>query len=195
MLKHISDWITCRLTGYIHHDEYLQTALSYGVNMAIYTIFSTMGLLGIGWLMRAPITTLVIVGVCYCNQTIGGGFHAKTHLKCFLTMTLFLVCGILLCTQDISEGVLCFIGLLSLFCLFFRPVVLHPRRSFLKDKLPVFAKRSRLFAALEGIILFSLFSFGINLRPFAIALLFSAISRIAAYFSDGAIIYTKQKTK
>lgn len=194
MLKYISDKITYKLAKYTHGDEYRQTALLYGINMAAYTIFSTLGLLGVGWLLKAPFASMIIIAVYYFNQTVGGGFHANTHKKCFLTMTLFLVAGVLLCKLNIPESVLCIVGLFSLCCLFFHPVILHPKRRYLKDKLLVFVKRSRILVVFECTVLLVFFFFGVDICPYAMALLFSATSRIAAYFSKDTVSYSRKKS-
>ena len=60
----------------------------YGFDIAIYTFLSTLGLFFIGWMAGRPIETTLLIFVYYINQSFGGGFHASSHLMCFLTMVL-----------------------------------------------------------------------------------------------------------
>ena len=162
----------------------MQSALSYGVDMALYTILSTAGLLLICLLMNSLIFGIVIIATCYLNQTIGGGYHASTHARCFLSMALFLVLGIVFCKLNIPELALYSMGTISIVVLFMQPVVLHPNRSFLKNRLPFFTKRSRCIIAFELLIIFVFAITGSQLlNAFIIALVLSAISRIAAKHS------------
>lgn len=65
---------------------------AYGLDAILYTMISTLGLVLIGVVMRSTTEALVIIGMFYINQTLGGGFHASTHLRCFLTMAVGLLC-------------------------------------------------------------------------------------------------------
>lgn len=58
----------------------------YGFDIAIYTFLSTLGLFFIGWMAGRPNETTLLIFVYYINQSFGGGFHASSHLMCFLTM-------------------------------------------------------------------------------------------------------------
>lgn len=58
----------------------------YGVDLAIYTILSTLGLLLIGWIGGYPIESAILIALYYALQSTGGGFHASTHLRCFISM-------------------------------------------------------------------------------------------------------------
>ena len=59
---------------------------AYGLDAILYTMISTLGLVLIGVVMRSTTEALVIIGMFYINQTLCGGFHASTHLRCFLTI-------------------------------------------------------------------------------------------------------------
>ena len=81
----------------------------YGFDIAIYTFLSTLGLFFIGWMAGRPIETTLLIFLYYINQSFGGGFHASSHLMCFLTMVLICtpftghpVEGVLLCGTHMS---------------------------------------------------------------------------------------------
>lgn len=69
----------------------------YGINALTYTLISTLLLISFGACTNKLLSTTIIIAVFYVNQTIGGGYHASSHLRCFLTMFvgLFLVLFIL----------------------------------------------------------------------------------------------------
>ena len=68
----------------------------YGIELFLHTLFSTLGLLIISALLHRPIEGSIIIALYYTNQTIGGGFHASAHTRCFLTMSVGLVLALLL---------------------------------------------------------------------------------------------------
>lgn len=68
--------------GYIPEDE--RDIFLYGFDITIYTIWSTIVLLLIGLLLCQFSATVVIIVGFYTFQSVGGGYHAKTHLKCLL---------------------------------------------------------------------------------------------------------------
>ena len=67
-------------------DEKQREICEYGCELWLYTILSTLGLFMIGLFAKAPIEAIVIISIFYVCQSIGGGFHASTHIKCFFTM-------------------------------------------------------------------------------------------------------------
>ena len=58
----------------------------YGIDVVVYTVLSTLGLLLIGLCWGRLSETALIVGIYYLNQTIGGGYHARSHIGCFLSI-------------------------------------------------------------------------------------------------------------
>ena len=65
----------------------------YGIDMALYTIFSTLVLILIGCIFGKTIDTMILITIYYLNQTVGGGYHASTHWKCLVSMII----GLLFC--------------------------------------------------------------------------------------------------
>lgn len=65
--------------------------LIYGLDMFLYTLGSLSALFILGTILGHGSPSAVIILVAVSFQGFAGGFHAKTHLRCFITM----VCGLL----------------------------------------------------------------------------------------------------
>ena len=179
VLHSVGDWIKKKLQKYVPEEERMQSALSYGVDMALYTLFSTIGLLLIAAVLNSFITGLILIAVFYLNQTIGGGYHANSYLKCFLCMSMILLSGIAFGKLNLPNFILYILGLASGTALWIKPVVLHPNRAHLKNRLPYFIKRSRCIIAMEMMLGAILIIVGFRYAGvYVIAMFFSAVSRI-----------------
>lgn len=118
--------------GFINSDE--QDIYAYGFDIVSYTIWSTAVLLIIGLIFRKIWDTVVIVAIFYTFQCMGGGYHAKTHLKCLLTMVLSLTGSLIFCYLKIDTVILwSMIGLGTILLLAF-PLVLHPNKAYLEER-------------------------------------------------------------
>lgn len=53
----------------------------YGLDIFLYTILSTVGLLLIGYVSHHFYESVLLIILFYTNQTYGGGFHASSHTK------------------------------------------------------------------------------------------------------------------
>ena len=154
-------------------------AYIYGFDIAIYTFLSTLGLFFIGWMAGRPIETTLLIFLYYINQSFGGGFHASSHLMCFLTMVLgellFFVSFLLPYSLLACIG----ISVISLLFMWTHPLVLHPNKSYLKKKAPQLIKRSRQILLLETTLLvaFILLNIPDIIQTGSLALLLSTISR------------------
>jgi accessory gene regulator B len=73
---------------------------AYGMELQVYYILHAVLLLGIALVFGRGLETALLLFFFGMVQSNGGGYHAETHLKCFLIM---------------ATGVLAFIGLLPLF--------------------------------------------------------------------------------
>ena len=151
----------------------------YGFDIAIYTFLSTLGLFFIGWMAGRPIETTLLIFVYYINQSFGGGFHASSHLMCFLTMVLgellFLISFLLPYSLLACIG----ISVISLLFMWLHPLVLHPNKRYLKKKAPQLIKRSHQILLIETVLLvtFILLILPDIIQSGSLALLLSAISR------------------
>ena len=154
----------------------------YGFDAALCTTLSTLGLVLIGCLFGRIIETLIMIALFYTNQTLGGGFHAKTHESCFLTMAIGLL-GCLLSLSVAYQPVICGIaGAGSLFLLFYFPLVLHPNKAYLYRQKERLVKRSRIEIAVQAVVLIGLFTWGkpVYIQTVCASLCVCAVSRLTA---------------
>lgn len=162
----------------------------YGFDIAIYTFFSTLGLFFIGWMAGRPIETTLLIFLYYINQSFGGGFHASSHLMCFLTMVLGEL--LFLASFLLPYSLLTCIGIsvISLLFMWMHPLVLHPNKSYLKKKAPQLIKHSRQILLVEIALLigFILLNVPVIMQTISLTLLLSAISRSVPIFNHTGII-------
>ncbi len=155
----------------------------YGFDIAIYTLVSTLGLILIGFLIGYPIEVLVMISLFYVNQTLGGGFHASSHLSCFLVMCAGLIVFVILLFAPLPKVFSAILGICSLAVLFSHPLILHKNKQFLASKSPLFIKRSRIAICIQFVLFVLLLTLSDvhYVQTFAIAFALCAVSRIAAY--------------
>lgn len=162
----------------------------YGFDIAIYTFLSTLGLFFIGWMAGRPIETTLLIFLYYINQSFGGGFHASSHLMCFLTMVLGEL--LFLASFLLPYSLLTCIGIsvISLLFMWMHPLVLHPNKSYLKKKAPQLIKHSRQILLVEIALLigFILLNVPVIMQAISLTLLLSAISRSVPIFNHTGII-------
>ena len=162
----------------------------YGFDIAIYTFLSTFGLFLIGWIADRPIETALLIFLYYTNQSSGGGFHASSHLMCFLTMVLgellFLASFLLPYSPFTCSG----ISVISLLFMWTHPLVLHPNKSYLKKKAPQLIKHSRqiLLVEIALLIVFILLNVPAIIQTISLTLLLSAISRSVPILKHTGIV-------
>ena len=130
---------------------------SYGIELALHTFLSTAGLLIIGALMHHLLEAAVIISIYYANQTIGGGFHAKSHLMCFTVMAVVLVSCIVLINLPLPNYLVYSAAVTSCGYLWFHPVCLHRNKMYLLLRIRLLKTRSRvtilLLVMASGILL------------------------------------------
>ena len=191
-MRHISEYIV-RLfekRGVICASAEEREVYIYGFDIAIYTFLSTLGLFFIGWMAGRPIETTLLIFVYYINQSFGGGFHASSHLMCFLTMVLgellFLISFLLPYSLLACIG----ISVISLLFMWLHPLVLHPNKRYLKKKAPQLIKRSHQILLIETVLLvtFILLNIPDIIQTGSLALLLSAISRSVPIFKHTGIV-------
>ena len=146
----------------------------YGVDAALYTIISTAGLILIGSLLGRVLETILIIAVFYTNQTIGGGFHASTHMRCFIVMSF----GLLNCQPSyIGIGAIA-AGAGTLLLAF--PLKLHRNKAYLASKSAELRRRSRVVVCIELFVFVALGYLGTAniLYAYALGMAVSAVSRL-----------------
>ena len=103
----------------------------YAINLLLYTVVSTLGLIAISATLGKTTEGIIIILIYYVNQTLGGGFHASTHLRCFFTMAILLLAGLLALELHPSRTLLKAIVLIAGIVLFIFPLILHQNKSYL----------------------------------------------------------------
>ena len=154
----------------------------YGFSQLIYTFISTTALILIGLFFHRPLETIVLISLFYTNQTVGGGFHANSHLTCFLCMSVGLLIYLLSFRFPCSQGTLTFLFVVSFLALFLRPLVLHKNKLFLAEQSAKFIKKSRLALWVELLVfvLFFILQKPSLIHAFSLSMVLSSCSRIAA---------------
>lgn len=156
----------------------------YALELAIYTFMSTLAIMCFGLLVGHLLDVLIATAVFYTNQTTGGGYHADTHLNCFVSMLLGLCASLFLSVHFHTVSfVLC---ISSLIIMFFLPVVLHPNKKYLENKTPSLIKRARFVYAGECVILLTVFLLHMSTFDVGIfsGLIWSAVSRILGVYQQ-----------
>ena len=160
----------------------------YGFDITIYTIWSTAALLLLGLLLRQFLPAVILVFGFYTFQTTGGGYHAKTHLRCFLTMAIGLLAGlsaVFIKDHHIPLWILLGIGALLLLLV---PLVLHPNKTYLETERKRLTIKSIVvtFSVLTCVVVLNVF-WGRMLYAFSAVFFLAGISRLAgkiAYSSN-----------
>lgn len=147
----------------------------------LYTIISTAGLLLVGHICNRLIESVVIVGIYYTNQTIGGGFHARTHIRCFLVMILCLTIALLISSLSIAKPGLVFLCLFSAITLIKHPLVLHDNKKYLLVHRRKLVSRSIISVSILSMVAILLLQWRYA-SSITIGLGWSAISGISAYW-------------
>jgi len=169
-------------------DVELSEIYLYGAKTAIYTLVSTAGLLIIGCFFRRAIETILIIVFVYINQTLGGGFHAKTHIRCFLTMMIGLITALLALHLTIPISLVYGSLIVSIILLLNIPLVLHTHKKYLEVESEALIKRSRISTAIQGLVVVVLLCANANAYSFAcyLGIMLSAVSRWIGYFHSRA---------
>lgn len=191
MMQRLAIWIVGMLEkkGALHSDISRETYI-YGFDIAIYTFLSTFGLFLIGWIAGRPLETALLIFLYYTNQSSGGGFHASSHLMCFLMMVLgellFLISFLLPYSPFTCSG----ISVISLLFMWMHPLVLHTNKSYLKKKAQQLIKHSRQILLVEIVLLivFILLNVPAIIQTISLTLLLSAISRSVPILKHTGIV-------
>ena len=175
-----SSLVRCISTGHSEEEVIVST---YGLELLMSTVLNTIGLIGLGLIFHCPAETIIIIGLFYINQTIGGGFHASTHMKCFVTMAAGLAVALLIISHVKAIWVFEALAIISTVVMITFPVVLHHNKQHLQTRRQRARIYSRIVSFVQLIIFTGLLVFVENasrlISSFAIAMFVSAISRIA----------------
>lgn len=181
MLMKASEWLVSVLFPDLQ-DNHQRIACSYGCELWLYTFISTIGLLLIGLLMQSFFESAIIITIFYICQSNGGGFHASSHIRCFITMSIGLFAGLIMLYMPISQVYLLYMGMVSILILLAVPIRLHPYKQYLKSNKRILCIRSYAVTAVIALCVFALFLVdgGSLFGAGCIGILLSALSRIFA---------------
>lgn len=162
------------------YDEKQREICEYGCELWLYTILSTLGLFIIGLIAKAPIEAIIIISIFYVCQSNGGGFHASTHIKCFLTMACGLGLGISIINFFDIHSVFYSLWFVPFIILFAFPLCLHSNKQYLQCQSQQLAKKSRITTLVLLLIsfIFKFLNYDMIYASLYIGVFLSAISRI-----------------
>ena len=155
---------------------------AYGIDVFLYTVISTAGLMLLGWACGRHKQTAILILVYYLNQSSGGGYHADSHTKCFITMILGLFISIgAFSVLNLDCWINCTIALFAVSCLWVLPVVIHPNKEYLHGKKRSISVRSRIVSALSFAFAVSISFYDYKLGEAAVmGMTMAMTSRVAA---------------
>ena len=119
MLMKAAQWLVDSLFSDFSNADQRITCI-YGCELWLYTILSTLGLLTLGVFLQSFWEAVIIIFIFYTCQSTGGGFHASSHMRCFLTMAIGLLTGLLLMKVPVFQCAyrICVYFLSSRYCCF-----------------------------------------------------------------------------
>lgn len=181
MLMKIAQWVTAAILPDLQ-DEQQRLLCEYGCELWLYTVSSTLGLFFIGVLLGAPLETMMMIAIFYLCQSNGGGYHANTHMKCFLTMACGLFIGLLIIRIPGADPLFIVVYAVSILILLAFPLYLHPNKRYLKDGSQRLKLRSWLVTVgiAIGIVGLRISEGGSLYHAGCIAVFLSAVSRLIA---------------
>lgn len=180
MLTKMAQWLTAYVVS-DSQDEEQRAVCEYGCELWLYTIISTIGLLIIGVVFGSAIEAGVMITIFYLCQSCGGGYHANTHTKCFVTMAVGLIFGLTMLGLPMSSVPYILILISSMIVLLIFPLQLHPNKQYLVGQSRKLSKRSRIVTI--GIVLtIAVMEFFVPrgiIHSGCVAMMMSAISRVS----------------
>ena len=178
-----NDYLIKLLTKDLELTREQRDVISYGLEAFLYTVISTAVLILYGVIWGQVKTTIILIGVFYTNQTIGGGFHAKSHVKCILTMLFGLSFALAILRINGTHPLFYrSIGFIGCILLLFFPLVLHKNKRYLEPRRYYLKNRSIIVTVIEAIMLATTSFYDIALCNAAlIGLFLSGISRFVGY--------------
>lgn len=157
--------------------------LAYGLDLFIYTVLSTIGLLLTGVLFSRFFESIIIILVYYINQTLGGGFHATSHMRCFLVMIIGELVSFAILHILNFFPISTVLSAASLFALWRYPLVLHPNKRYLGHKASAFIRRSRKWIMVQTLAFTTAVGMDVPqnyINAISVAFLIASFSRIVA---------------
>ena len=155
---------------------------AYGLELFLYSIISTLGLIFIGIALNSTLKCLIVILVFYTCQSFGGGKHANSHIRCFGVMATFMLATLLICLLSIPLWLSTVSAICSLAYLLKRPLVLHPNKEYLFCNKKSMEVKSRLCTLCLALFFCIICIARWNLcAAYSIALVNAAVSRCLGY--------------
>lgn len=182
MICYLANKCLAFLTRRINLDSTKGEVYLYGLELFLHTLLSTIGLLVISILFRKFFEGSIIIAIYYSNQTIGGGFHASTHWRCFLTMAIGLTCCLCTFWLPYSLPVYLVLAAIALALMMGCPLVLHKNKVYLAARQKELRKRSRIALLVQAACLAVVILCGDDafIQAFCVALVGCGVSRLTA---------------
>ena len=121
----------------------------YGFDLLAFSIVNIVLLLSLGFII-GKVNVVMFILLCYIPlQSLGGGYHAKTHTRCSLIM-IFEMAIAIAAVEFLKPYILYCCACLSMACIFILAPVQHPNAPFG----PVFEKKMKRFVRRFGVIIF-----------------------------------------
>ncbi len=151
MIAYYAKKLTGLLERFVPMNDEERTVYTYAFDIALYTVLSTTALLIIGIICGQLVHTVICIALFYINQSVGGGYHASTHGKCFMTMAIGLLIYLITFMIEIPVELYIVGGGISLLFLIQTPLVLHKNKQYLLKHEQQLKFKSRLFIVIQAI--------------------------------------------
>ena len=164
----------------------------YGVDLGGHSIMRTKGLLLIGWIGGHPIESTILIALYYALQSTGGGFHASTHLRCFISMAVGMILFLFSLRFHHFLPPCLGLALIASILLWRYPLILHPNKRHLARRAQKCVIRSHCItlSCMALLLISILFRFPSSItQAFAFALICGAVSRAAARVQHKSLVF------
>lgn len=163
----------------------------YGFDLLIFSLINMSLLIFVGFVIgRANMAILILLGYIPL-QSLGGGYHATSHLRCSMMM-LFDMGIALLAVEFVSIALLTAGACISIVGIFLLAPVQHPNAPFG----PIFAKRMRFLVRLFSSVIFIVMIFAMEGHSalsscIAMSLILSGVSLCLATLKSKCAFHSK----
>lgn len=139
-----------------------------------------------------PIESTILIALYYALQSTGGGFHASTHLRCFISMAVGMI--LFLFSLRFYHFLPLYLGLalIASILLWRYPLILHPNKRHLAQRAQKCVIRSRCItlSCIVLLLISILFKFSNSItQTFAFALICGAVSRATARVQHKSLVF------
>lgn len=169
--------------------------LEYGCETWLYTLISTLGLFFTGIALSAVNETIIIIVLFYLCQSTGGGYHAVSHMKCFVIMEAGLIFSLMFIKSPNISFLITYIYPFSIILLLTFPVSLSSTKHYLINKKRYLILQSRITTIIIAlaILLMKLLQYTAFMKAACISIIIASVSRIYPIIKDALKKYHFKK--